>query len=83
MEGGDLGKLTLGSIFGEGKVFKKIVEPGNKLTINGERFKVQGLAKPIGNPGDDSSILMPLEDLRRIFEIPNRVDQIVIQIEDG
>jgi len=80
---GDLGKLTLGSLFGEGKVFKKIVEPGNKLTINGERFKVQGLAKPIGNPGDDSTVLMPLEDLRRIFEIPNRVDQIAIQIEDG
>ena len=78
---GDLGKLTLGSMFKEGKVFKKPINPGNKLIINGEKFKVQGIAKPIGNPGDDSSILMPLEDLRRIFEIPNRVDQIAIQIE--
>jgi len=79
---GDLGKLTLGSMFLEGKIFSKPIIPGNKLTINDERFKVQGIATPIGNPGDDSAILMPLEDLRRIFEIPNRVDQIVIQVED-
>jgi len=79
---GDLGKLILGSLFSEGKVFSKEIVPGNKLTINGERFKVQGIAKQIGNPGDDSAILIPLEDLRRIFEIPNRVDQIAIQVED-
>ena len=78
---GDLGKLTLGSMFDEGKVFSKPVVPGNKLIINEERFKVQGISKPIGNPGDDSAILMPLEDLRRLFEIPERVDQIVIQIK--
>ena len=80
---GDLGKLTLGSMFDEGKVFSKPVVPGNKLTINGERFKVQGISKPIGNPEDDSAVLMPLEDLRRIFEIPERIDQIAIQIESG
>ena len=78
---GDSGKLTLGSMFGEGKVFSKSIIPGNQLTINGERFRVNGIAKPIGNPGDDSSVLMPLEDLRRIFEIPDRVDQIAVQIE--
>jgi len=79
---GDLGKLTLGSLFSEGKVFSKEIVPGNKLTINGERFKVQGIAKQIGNPGDDSAILIPLEDLRRLFDIQTRVDQIAIQVED-
>jgi putative ABC transport system permease protein len=81
LQEGDLGKITLGSLFAEGKVFSKQILPGNKLTINDERFKVQGIAKQIGNSGDDSSILMPLEDVRRLFQIPNRVDQIAIKIE--
>jgi len=79
---GDVGKLTLGSLYSEGKVFSKEIVPGNKLTINGEKFKVQGISKQIGNPGDDSAILMSLEDLRRLFDIPNRVDQIAIQVEE-
>lgn len=83
LEEGDLGKAMMGSLFKTGNIFKKPVKPGDRISINGERFKVSGIAKPIGNPGDDSTILIPLEDLRKIFDIPERVDQIVVKVDDG
>lgn len=83
LEEGDSGKVVLGNLFKTGNIFKKPVEAGNRLTINNEKFKVKGIATPIGNPGDDSAILMPLEDVRRLFEIPERVDQIIVKVDDG
>ncbi len=83
LEEGDSGKVVLGNLFKTGNIFKKPVEAGNRLTINNEKFKVKGIATPIGNPGDDSAILMPLEDVRRLFEIPERVDQIIVKVDEG
>jgi len=83
LEEGDSGKVVLGNLFKTGNIFKKPVEAGNRLTINNEKFKVKGIATPIGNPGDDSAILMPLEDVRRLFKIPERVDQIIVKVDDG
>jgi len=80
---GDTGKVTIGYLFKYGDIFSKPVEVGDKITINDERFKVEAIAKQIGNSGDDSIILMPIEDVRRMFDLPDRVDQIVIQIEPG
>jgi len=83
LEDGDSGKVVLGNLFKTGNIFKKPVEVGNRLTINNEKFKVKGIVTPIGNPEDDSAILMPLEDVRRLFEIPERVDQIIVKVDDG
>jgi putative ABC transport system permease protein len=83
LEPGDLGSVMIGSLYGEGRVFDKNVAVGNKFSINGERFRVQSILKSVGNSQDDSSILMGLEDFRRLFEIPDRVDQIIVQIEEG
>ncbi|MDP4039104.1 MAG: ABC transporter permease [Candidatus Pacearchaeota archaeon] len=83
LEKGDSGKLMVGSLFGEGKVFSSSLERGNKLKINNEKFEIKAIAKPIGNPADDSSILIPLEDLRRVFKISERVDQIVVKVDEG
>jgi len=80
---GDSGKIMVGSMFGEGKVFKKNIEIGDNLLINDEKFEVKSIAIPVGNSGDDSSILIPLQDIRKVFGIPKRVDQIIIQVEEG
>lgn len=82
LQEGDEGSVMLGCMFKEGGVFDKPVNIGNKLIINDERFKVRTGLKCVGNPGDDSSILMPLTDLRRLFDTPERVDQILIKVEN-
>jgi len=37
----------------------------------------------IGNPEDDKAIMIDIESFREIFEIPNRVDYIMLQVEEG
>ncbi len=79
---GDIGKIMVGSNY-KGNFFKKPVQEGDKITINGKDFKVVGILKSVGNPTDDSLVYMPIDDFRFLFNIPNRVDQIIIQIKPG
>lgn len=64
-------------------IFEKPIDLGNKVTINGKRFEVIGLAEPIGNPSDDSTILIPLEEFREITNISKKVDVIMLQVQEG
>ncbi|MFQ5531410.1 MAG: ABC transporter permease [Candidatus Nanoarchaeia archaeon] len=80
---GDSGTIMIGSLYKTRQVFKKPVRVGDRIDINDEKFRVKSIAFPIGNPGDDSSILMSMDDLRRVFEIPERVDQIMVQVDQG
>jgi putative ABC transport system permease protein len=83
LEDGDKDKIVLGYLFEEGKVFKKSVRVGNKITINDKDFKVKGNVQRIGNPDDDRMVLMGMEDFRELFGIEERVDVIMVQIKEG
>ena len=84
LEEGDSNKVILGYLFDEGKVFKKSVANGNKITINEVDFKVKGNIQRVGNPDDDRMILIDLESFRSLFgEGEGRIDVIFVQIEEG
>ncbi|MFH1501072.1 MAG: ABC transporter permease [archaeon] len=83
LEKGDSGKLLLGQWFKTGRALSKEVDIGNKVTINDEEFKAKGILKLIGNPDDDRSIMMDLDTFRILFNIPERVDFIMVQVQDG
>ena len=83
LEKGDKSSVILGNLFKNGNVVGKPINAGNKLTINGKDFKVRGIIELIGNPDDDRAIIMDLESFRVLFEIPERVDYIMVQISDG
>jgi putative ABC transport system permease protein len=83
LEEKDNNKLVLGILHKEGKVFKKPVRVGNKLTINDKDFKVKGTLERIGNPDDDRMILMDMDSFRELFDIPERVDWIMVQVDEG
>jgi putative ABC transport system permease protein len=83
LEEGDKNKVLLGYFFPEARDFRKEVNAGNRITINDEVFKVVGTAERIGNPDDDRMILMDMESFRILFDIPERVDWIMIQVEPG
>jgi len=80
---GDEGFVMLGNNFKNGNIFQKQVRAGSKITINGKEFKVRAIAAPIGNPSDDASIIIPLDNFRSLFNITERVDQIVVQVSEG
>ena len=59
---GDEGKIMIGSYYKYNNVFSKPVRIRDKITINGMQFEVKSVLQPIGNPGDDRNIYLPLDD---------------------
>jgi len=83
LEKGDKNSVILGNLFKTGKVMGKTVSAGNKLIINDEKFKIRGIMELIGNPDDDRAIIMDMESFRELFDLPKRVDYIMLQIDKG
>ncbi len=83
LEKGDKNSIVLGNLHKTGNVLGKQVDVGNKLTINGVDFKVRGILGLIGNPEDDRMILIDIESFRKLFDVPERVDYIMVQIDEG
>jgi putative ABC transport system permease protein len=80
---GDKNSVILGNNFKTKNLLGKPLRVGNKLRINEEEFKIRGILEPIGNSEDDSSIIIDIESFRKIFGIPERVDYIMLQVEDS
>jgi len=81
---GDKAVAFLGSDYKkENVIFKKAINVGDKINVNGKNFKVIGIAEPIGNPSDDSNVLIPLEEFRITTNISERVDTIMLQVQEG
>jgi len=83
LEKGDKNSIIIGNLFKTGNTLGKPVNTGNKLTINDEEFKVRGILEIIGNPDDDRAIMIDLGSFRNLFEIPERVDYIMVQVDEG
>ena len=79
---GDTGIVALGSQFATTAFFTKEVHAGDSIIINDKEFKVKSIMGPRGNPGDDRLIIMALEDFQELFKSGDRIDQIIVQVED-
>ncbi|PIN93084.1 hypothetical protein COU54_04395 [Candidatus Pacearchaeota archaeon CG10_big_fil_rev_8_21_14_0_10_31_24] len=80
LQEGDLDVVGIGSQYKYNNLYDKPISVRDTLKINDKDFKVKAIMQPLGNPGDDRLILMPLEDFRILFNIPDRIDQIVVQV---
>ncbi len=83
LEKGDSYSVVLGNLHKTGNLFGRPVSEGDKITINDKDVRVRGILELIGNPDDDRMILMDLDSFREIFDIPERVDWIMVQVEEG
>jgi putative ABC transport system permease protein len=80
---GDKFKAVVGNYHVERNLFKKNAQVRNTYKINGQNVKIVGVLDYIGSAEDDKAISMPLEAARELFEIPNRVDAIILKMEKG
>ncbi len=80
---GDTKDIVIGSQYKHNNFFSKPVQLGDKIDINGLEFKVRGIMEPVGNPQDDRLISMPEDEFRELFDIPDRIDFIVVQVNEG
>ncbi len=76
------GKIMVGYDYKYNNVFDKPVGVGDKMIINGKEFKVSGIVGAIGNPSDDKNIYLSIEDFKDLFNSGNRVDSIIVQVDD-
>jgi len=80
---GDKNSIMIGAQYKYNNFFKKPVKAGDKFIINDlYEFEIKGILTSLGNPQDDRMIMMPIEELRSTFNIPDRIDQIVVQVDD-
>ena len=82
LEEGDSGEVMLGHRYKYDNLFEKPLSVKDKLIINDKEFRVKIILQSIGNPGDDSLVLMSIEDLREISDVGDRVDMIIVQVEN-
>ena len=80
---GDKYSAIIGNWYKTRNIMGRQVSAGDNLIVNGKNVKVQGILEIIGNPDDDSTIMMDLKSFREIFNIPERVDYIMVQIQEG
>jgi putative ABC transport system permease protein len=65
------------------EAFKKKARINNKLLIGGKEFTIIGILNEVGNPDDDSSIMLPIDTFRDIFNKPTDVSMIELVVKDG
>ena len=65
------------------KMFSKELDVGSKIQINKVDFKIVGIVKEIGNAQDDNQISIPLDTAREIFDEPESVDTIIVQVKSS
>ena len=82
LKDGDKKKAVIGIRYTEGKVFEKSLRIGDKLKIEGEEFEIVGVLERIGNPFDDSAVMIPKETLKEIYGITDEESQIHVKVED-
>jgi len=68
LQSGDVKKAVLGyNYLIDDKIFPKKLDVNDKITINGEDFRVVGFYKELGNPQDDSNIYLLSDTVKAIF----------------
>ncbi|MBU2638747.1 MAG: ABC transporter permease [Nanoarchaeota archaeon] len=64
-------------------VFSKGLRPGDKVIVEGQDFDVAGALARIGNPDDDSMLLIPLGTARELFNQEDSYGYILLQAQEG
>ena len=75
-------KVLVGYMVAHGDFFEKEVKIRDKILINNQEFDVVGTLERIGNSQDDSSMLIPLETAKDLFDTDEYV-VIMARAKDG
>lgn len=64
-------------------VFSKGLRPGDKVNVEAHDFDVAGSLARIGNPDDDSMLMIPLDTARELFGQEDSYGYILLQAQEG
>jgi len=81
---GDSKKAQIGYLLAESdSYFGKKLKVGNKILIEGGEFEVVGVTSEIGNPQDDSQIIISIEDNDELFKKNGKYDALYVGVADS
>jgi putative ABC transport system permease protein len=80
---GEDNKIIVGSYYPEGKVFSEEVGIRDELIIEGKEFRIVGILEPIGNPADDSGIIMTLDAIEELYSTEGELSMIIAKAGEG
>ncbi len=83
LRSGDSKKAVVGYHYVHGDFFKETTEVGDKIFIEDKGFEIVGELDRIGNDYDDSSVIVPFEDLKDILNTGEVLDYIFLQVNKG
>lgn len=75
-------EAVVGPLAGE-VLFQRDIETGNIIYIDDRKIRVIGVFSKVGNPEDDSQIIVPMELAREVLNEPERVDYIDMKLKPG
>ncbi|MBN2423186.1 ABC transporter permease [Candidatus Woesearchaeota archaeon] len=61
----------------------KPLKIGDKLLIENHYFEIVGSISRVGNPGDDRTIIIPMDTYNEIYGIDDEYDFILAQVKEG
>jgi putative ABC transport system permease protein len=76
-------KTIIGSFLAKGDFFDKKVSIGDKLVVQDKKFEVVGILGTIGNPQDDSQLIVPLDTAVDLFGGKEEYVTIMADVIDG
>ncbi|MBN2423187.1 ABC transporter permease [Candidatus Woesearchaeota archaeon] len=81
---GDKYKVMIGNDYTkEDNPLKNIVNKGNYILINGEKYQVVGIMKKMGNDMIDKAIVIHEDQAKDIFDTGEELSIIMAQVNDG
>jgi putative ABC transport system permease protein len=81
---GDNNKAQAGYLLANDDIyFGKKLRVGNKIVLEGHEFEVIGVTGQIGNPQDDTQLIISLEDSDQLFKKNSRYDAIYAKVSDS
>jgi len=82
LKANDNGKILLGSNFLTTSNFGKQLRVGSAVLIQSSEFEVQGFLKKSGTFQMNSVVFMTNKDLKKVLNIGDEIDMIVVQVKD-
>lgn len=73
--------VVVGNTFGE--LYDSEIYLGSQLNIEDQKFKIIGVMENIGSPQDDTSIYMPLDQAKQLFETGDSISLIQAVVKSG
>jgi putative ABC transport system permease protein len=67
----------------DSKIWKRGVEIGNTIKIEGIEFKVVGILGKTGNPYDDGGVYVPKDTLREVLNVKSEESEIIAKTQEG